>query len=110
MAVSLNFVGLKTFSVGVKNYALPFTFYLLPFAFSLLFCVAVRAQTDNENIPENLAPPALKIISKEEKSALAGVSDIKDRTKLALDLMEARLKKAETLNTQESFTDLLTEL
>jgi hypothetical protein len=114
MAGLLNFIGSRAFSIGIKNsfsfYSLPFTFSILA-AFSLLFCVSVRAQEEaEENIPANLAPPALKIISKEEKSALAGVGDIKNRTKLALDLMEARLKKAEELNTQESFNALLTEL
>jgi hypothetical protein len=113
MAGLLNFIGSKTFSINIKNsfsfYSLPFTFSLLA-AFSLLSCVAVQAQEAEEKVPDNLAPPALRIISKDEKSALAGVSDVKDRTKLALDLMEVRLKKAEALNTQESFGDLLTEL
>jgi hypothetical protein len=111
MAGLLNFIGFKTFSIRRKNSfnSLSFSFYLLPFACALLFCADVAAQED-ENVPQNLAPPALKIISKEEKTALAGVSDVKERTKLALDLMEARLKKAEALNTQESFGDLLTEL
>ena len=108
MAV-LNYIGSHTFS-RVINCSLPFTFYLLPFAFILLLGVGVRAQDENEKIPENLAPPALKIISKEEKNALEGANDIKDRTKLSLDLMEVRLKKAEELNTQESFGALLTEL
>src|SRR5215213_2178033 len=111
MAGLLNFIDFKTFSIRSKNsfYSSAFTFFILPFAASLLFCAGVQAQ-EEENIPQNLAPPAVKIISKEEKSALAGVSDVKDRTKLALDLMEARLKKAEELNTQESFGALLTEL
>jgi hypothetical protein len=114
MAGLLNFIGSATCSGNVKNsfsyYSLPFTFSIFV-AFSLLVCVNVKAQEEGEeNIPANLAPPALKILSKEEKSALAGVSDIKNRTKLALDLMEVRLKKAEELNTQESFGALLTEL
>ena len=93
-----------------KNSFNSLPFYLLPLAFCLVFGLNVSAQEDNEDIPDNLALPALKVISKEEKSALAGVNDIKDRTKLALDLMEARLKKAEAFNSQESFADLLTEL
>src|SRR5215204_2987075 len=106
MARLLNFIGYMTISGRRKNsfYALPFTVFLLPLAFSLCFCLNTRAQEEgDENVPENLAPPALKIISKEEKSALAGLTDVKNRTKLALDLMEVRLKKAEELNTQESF-------
>jgi hypothetical protein len=95
----------KIFSFSKQNSLL---FYLLPFAFCLFTGLNVKAQ--EEEIPANIAPPAIKAISKEEKTALAGVSDVKVRTKLALDLMEARLKKAEQLNTQESFNALLTEL
>ena len=103
MVNSSNFIGL--FSFYGRNSKL---IYLLPFAFSVLFCVNVSAQ--EEEIPANIAPPPVKVISKEEKSALAGSTDVKDRTKLAIDLMEARLKKAETLNTSESYNDLLNEL
>ena len=93
------------FSFRGRSY---FLFYLLPLAFSLLSGVNVLAQ--EEEIPANLAPPPVKVISKEELSALGGLNDVKDRTKLAIDLMEARLKKAETLNTSESYTDCLNEL
>ena len=103
MVNSSNFIGL--FSFYGRNSKL---FYLLPFAFSVLFCVSVNAQ--EEQIPANIAPPPVKFISKEEKSVLAGSTDVKDRTKLAIDFMEARLKKAETLNTSESYNDLLNEL
>lgn len=95
----------KTVSFSTRNSLL---FYLLPVALCLFTAAGVNAQ--EEQIPANLAPPAVKFISKEEKTALAGVSDIKERTKLALNLMEVRLKKAEELNTQESFGALLNEL
>ena len=108
MADLLNFNGFNAIRTN-SYYTSAFTFLLLPIAFSLLFCADVRAQ-EEENVPENLAPPALRIISKEEKTALAGISDVKNRTRLALDLMEARLKKAEELHTQESFGDSLTQL
>jgi len=105
-----DFIGFRTFSFRGKNsssfYLLPFTFCLL--AFSLLSGVSVSAQ--EEEIPANLAPPPVKVISKEERSALGGLNDVKDRTKLAIDLMEARLRKAETLNTSESYSDCLNEL
>ena len=68
-----------------------------------------QEQTE-EQAPENLAPPAIKAISKEEKSALASISDIKSRTKLTIELMEARLKKAEALNAEEGFSGILNEL
>jgi hypothetical protein len=114
MADLLDFIGFKTFSFRKASRS----FYLLPFfllSICLLTSAGVKAQESGSNeqaelIPANLAPPAVKVISKEEKTALAGVSDIKERTKLALELMDARLKKAEVLNSEESFGALLTEL
>ncbi len=110
MADLLDFIGFKTFSMRGENIR---SFYLLPFTFCLLtLCLltSVNVNAQEDEIPANIAPPPVKVISKEEKSALAGSSDVKDRTKLAIDLMEARLKKAESLNTSESYNDLLNEL
>ena len=112
MAELLNFIGFKTYSRRIKN---SFSLYSAPFAllftFSVLFCVNAQAQEQTEEqVPENLAPPAIKVISKEEKSALASISDIKNRTKLTIELMEARLKKAEALNAEEGFSAILNEL
>ena len=113
MANSLNFIGFKTFSRRLKNsfslYAAPFA---LLFVFMVLFGVNAQAQEEQmeEQVPDNLAPPAIKVISKEEKSALANIADIKNRTKLTIELMEARLKRAEALNAEESFSAILNEL
>lgn len=107
MADLLYFNGFKQMKNFFSFYSLPFNFLL--FALPILFCLDARAQ-DEEKVPPNIAPPVVKVISKEEKTALAGVSDVKNRTKLALELMDARLKKAEALNTQSSFNALLTEL
>lgn len=94
----------KVFSIRKRSSLL---FYLLPFAFTFIFCINLKAQDD---MPDNIAPPSVKVIPKEEKSALDGTSDVKDHTRLALDLMEVRLKKAEALNTSESYGDVLNEL
>ena len=108
MADLLDFIGFGKFSVRGKSFRL---FYVLPLTFfSMFFCAASSINAQEEIIPSNLAPPAVKVLSKEEKTALAAVTDIKDRTKLALDLMEVRLKKAEELNSQDSFNALLAEL
>lgn len=90
---------------GLNPYLLP----LIVFALLTLSGVEVSAQ-DGDQMPENIAPPPLKFISKEEKTALSAVGDIKDRTKLTLTMMEARLKKAEQFQTGESFSDALNEL
>lgn len=106
MADLLDFIGFRTIN-SRSLYLLPFTFLSV----CLLAGVSVSAQEDEEKIPANLAAPAVKIISKEEKDALANANDIKDRTKLALELMEARLKKAEALaTTGDSYSATLNEL
>ncbi|MEO6587995.1 MAG: hypothetical protein ABIP06_01595, partial [Pyrinomonadaceae bacterium] len=86
----------KTFIVGL--------FLLITANCSLL---SVFAQEDDS---KGTAPPPLKILSKEEGKQLAAETDIKKRTKLALDLMEIRLKKAEQLNSQQQFTEMFNEL
>ena len=63
-----------------------------------------------ENDQKDTAPPPLKFISKEETRQLGAETDIKKRTKLALELMEIRLKKAEELNSQERFAEMFDEL
>lgn len=108
MADLLDFIGFGKFSVRGNSSRL---FYLLPLTFfSIYFFAGVSVRAQEAVIPTNLAPPAVKTLSKEEKTALAAVTDVKDRTKLALDLMEARLKKAEELSTEESFNAVLSEL
>jgi hypothetical protein len=69
--------------------------------------VSVSAQ---ENEQKDTAPPPLKILSKEETRQLNAESDVKKRTKLALNLMEIRLKKAEDLNSQQRFSEMFEEL
>ncbi|MDQ6787999.1 MAG: hypothetical protein M3033_14430 [Acidobacteriota bacterium] len=81
-----------------------FVFLLLPFSFS----TSVSAQEDE--MPDNAAPPPLKIISKQEKSALDGETNVTERTKLSLDLMETRLKNAEDLNAKSSYVEMSNEL
>ena len=63
-------------------------FCLLTFAFCLS---AASAQDD----PIDLVPPPLKMISKEERSRLDTKTDIKERTKLSIEMMTARLMAAE---------------
>ncbi len=81
----------------------------LLFAFFLAVCICpslCRAQDDERDV----APPPLKIISKEERKQLESVTDVKNRTKLALELIEARLLKAETFHTEEKYREMFDEL
>lgn len=81
------------------------TFFLLTACCSLL---TVSAQPEQQ-FPDTVPPP-LKILSKTEKSQLEGVTDIKERTKLALELMEARLVTAEGLSAKEQYPEMFVEL
>ncbi|MEO6655244.1 MAG: hypothetical protein ABIO36_04110 [Pyrinomonadaceae bacterium] len=78
-------------------------FSLLTFNFSL--APFVSAQDDSE-----FAPPPLKVVSKDERTRLDAQTDIKSRTKLALDLMQTRLTAAEMLTTGEDFDGVFREL
>jgi hypothetical protein len=82
------------------------------FCFLLLTCYLAGAApaAAQEEMPANAAPPPVKYLSKDEKTVLDGEKDLKKRTKLAIDLMELRLKKAEQLSTEESFNQMFSEL
>lgn len=77
--------------------------------FALAFCVppAARAQADEQ---PDIVPPALKKLSTEEKQQLEAEQNVKRRTQLALNLMETRLKTAETLNTENNYVAVLDTL
>lgn len=72
----------------------------------LLFCQINSAQDDSEIV----APPPLKILTKAEKSRLEAETDIKRRTILSIELMEAKLLKAESLNAAEDYPTMFAEL
>lgn len=75
-----------------------------------VFSLSLTAHAQQDEPLNATAPPPLKILSKTEKSQLEAVNDLKARTKLALELMEARLLKAESLNAQEQYQEMFTEL
>ena len=90
-------------AITVQHVRLAVFFSLLFFSFSLS---SVNAQTE---LPDD-APPPLKAISKDERTKLESVSDIKEHTKLALDLMESRMKLAEAALAAENFDAIFGEL
>ncbi len=93
--------------LSVINYRIFFIVGL--FLLITAYCSLLTAQAQDEELKDT-APPPLKIVSKEETRQLNAETDIKKRTKLALDLMEIRLKKAETLNSQQQYTEMFDEL
>jgi hypothetical protein len=76
-------------------------FSLFTFHFSLL---SVLAQDDD------LAPPPLRTVTKEERISLEAQSDVKARTKLALDYMTDHIAAAEALNEKHDFDAMFREL
>ncbi len=84
---------------------LPFAFLLFTFAFCLTAPAFAQAEESEDN-----APPPLKVISKEEKSALAAEPNVKKYTILALEFMDARLGRAESFNTQQQYKEMYGEL
>lgn len=77
--------------------------------FVLTFCApdAASAQPSEEI---EIAPPPVKIISKEEKQQLEAEPNVKKYTQIALSLMEARLKTAESQTTENNYRDALNTL
>ncbi len=86
-----------------KNLILGGFFFLVTISTASL----VNAQTADVG---EIAPPPLKIISKEEKRQLDGITDIKKKTVLALELMQLRLKRAEELDDQNDFENMYEQL
>ena len=84
-----------------------FSVALLTFVIAPGLSPVFSAQANDQ---KDTAPPPLKILSKEETRQLNAEKDIKKRTKLALELMEIRLKKAEELNSQKQFVQMFDEL
>lgn len=95
------------FQKSFINFQKPFVFALFLLLTAYCSLLAVPAQEDEQ---KDTAPPPLKFVSKEETKQLGAETDIKKRTKLALDLMEIRLKKAETFSVQEKYTEMFDEL
>jgi hypothetical protein len=75
----------------------------------LLFSVALTYAQPPEDLSQT-APPPPKILSKEEKDLLSSQPDSKKYTKTALELMEARMKRAEEADSRNDFETLFTEL
>lgn len=78
------------------------------FATLLLFSPALIWGQDDD--PSATAPPPLKSVSKEEREKLNNEKGINDRTKLALELMNARMLKAEASNAQGDLDGMFKEL
>jgi hypothetical protein len=98
-----------TFSNGGLKTANGTRFLFFAFClFTFAFCFPASAPAQPEEV--EIAPPPVKAISKEEKQQLEAEQNIKKYTQLALSLMEARLKTAETLTTENNYREALNTL
>lgn len=71
------------------------------------FTIGANAQTPKM---DDIAPPPLSVLSKGENDQLKTETDVKKRTQLAIELMQARLDKSETLCDQKLYRESLDEL
>lgn len=60
--------------------------------------------------PDDQAPPPLKRLSESERAQINAQTDVKKRTKLALELMETRIKNSEMLSAQQDFDAMYIQL
>lgn len=95
----------RRFDKDLRRHSRQAFFCLLFFAAFVAVAAEAAAQDDLKEVP-----PPIKALSKEEKSALEAQSDVKKRTILTLELMEARLLKAEDFKTKEDFRSMFEEL
>jgi hypothetical protein len=65
-------------------------------------CTAVRAQ-EAQSTPLPVAPPPLRVISREERSQISDVKDAKGRIKLTLELAGAHLTKTEIETSRNNY-------
>ena len=76
-----------------------------------IMLLGLASFTPGQNVVEDgIAPPPLRLLSQEEKNRLSTENDVKRRTRLALDLMELRLKQAETFDTAENYDEMFVQL
>ena len=77
---------------------------------ALILLAAVGVTSAQGVVEDNLAPPPLKVLSADEKTRLSGEGEVKRRTKLALELMDFRLKQAEKLDAAQDYDPMYVEL
>lgn len=94
------------FKIGNGRHLVSFPRALILLTFAFSFAVTSSGQ----EYTQDAAPPPLKIISKDDQARLDTKSDLKDRTKLSLDLMDIRLKEAERLAAAHDFDGMYREL
>lgn len=97
----------KLAKMRFRRFVLVYCKYLIGI---LLLLVIGNTQSVAQNDDNDIAPPPLRNVSKQERGQLDAVMDVKKRTKLALDLMAGRLTQAETLHSREQYDEMFLQL
>lgn len=99
-------IGLRT-----RDFRVPALHCLVGYSVILLCLLAILPAGGHaqEAAPGDTPPPP-KVISKQEKARLEAQTDIKKRTKLALNLMDARMTAAEQLHNKDELDAMFIEL
>jgi hypothetical protein len=97
--------------VEVKSKTRPIHFQrILRFALFGLALSLYLVSSEFAQGPDETAPPPIKMLSKSERTQLSGTLQLKERTALALDLMDSRLRSAEKFTTDENYSLVYAEL
>lgn len=95
---------------SVNNSTLnPVNFSRFSILLFLIFGFTIVSEAQEKRV-QDIAPPPLAILSEGEQKQLAAQADIKDRTQLAVELMQARIEKSEALCDQKLYRESLDEL
>ncbi len=91
------------------NYRNPlFVIKVLFCCFSILTFLNSASFAQEES--QVIAPPPLKVMTKDEKKQLEAETNVKKHTVLALELMDARLVKSESLSSRQQYREMYDEL
>ncbi|MCC6329570.1 MAG: hypothetical protein IT174_13730 [Acidobacteria bacterium] len=82
---------------------------LFLFAGAVIFC-SLGTYASAQPINDDVAPPPLKFMSKDEQARLGAETSVKKHTKLALELMSERLKQAEALMAKGDLDEMYKQL
>lgn len=97
--------------IAIKDFGQITVFSLRLIILLLVFnCLLSAASAQDDDKPKDLVPPPLAVISKGEKEQLDAQPDVKKRTDLAIELMDARLIKAAELSSKNQYKESLDEL
>lgn len=83
-------------------------FAFIPVVAFIFFASTASAQDDKYEVDDS--PPPLKLIAETTRKQLNAAKDVKERTKLALDLMQSRLTAATAKSEAADYAAMFTEL